>query len=897
MTSDRPNPDELLAIAAEESRKQERGRLKIFFGAAPGVGKTCAMLRAARRQLDAGIDVVVGMVETHGRKETEDLLAGLPLLPGREVLHRSISIEEFDLDAALERKPTLLLVDELAHTNAPGSRHVKRWQDVFELVDAGIDVYATLNVQHLDSLNDLVAQVTGVVVRETIPDSVLDQADEIELIDLPVDELRRRMEDGKVYIPDRAQRAMENFFRQGNLIALRELALRRTADRVDAQMRSYRRDHSIHSTWPVTERLMVSIGPSPFSARLIRTAKRLADRLGAEWIVAFVETPKQAAASPEVRQRVSSALRLAHQLGAETVTLTGDTIVPSLLQYARSRNVSKIVVGKNAGPLWRRLWRGSLLDTLISESGDIQVIAVAGGPEAFADPSRNIVQGMTQDWRAYAQAVAVVGICTLASVALRSALDPVNLVMFYLLGVVAVAMRSHRRVALFASILSVAAFDVFCIPPYFTFAVSDYEYLLTFAVMLTVAIIVSTLTVRIRLQAAHAADRESRTQALYRLTKELAGKTKWLDAARTATAITREEFGVKIELLFPDEAGKVSFQSRMTGEVPIPNSEVGVAQWVFDHGQNAGYGTATLPGAAALYLPLKGAQKTLGVMAVAASTGDLFGRPEQLRSLELFASQSALAIERAQATAAARDAQLKVETEQMRSGLLSAVSHDLRTPLAAITGAASSLIAQRQQMSQETQLELLESIAQEADRLSRLVGNLLEMTRLDSGAVEVRREWHPLEEIVGAALTRLDRILDGRAVVAGIPENLPLVSVDDVLLEQVFLNVLENAVKYTPPGSPLGIVARAHNQGVVIEFTDSGAGFAPGDETRVWEKFYRGRGRTDGIRGAGLGLAICRAIVTAHGGSIEAENRTEGGALIRIWLPSVGTPPEAPTDA
>lgn len=897
MISDRPDPDELLARVSEESRKQERGRLKIFFGAAPGVGKTYAMLCAARRQLDAGVDVVVGIVETHGRQETEALLEGLPVLPARTVQHRSIEIEEFDLDAALVRKPTLLLVDELAHSNAPGSRHVKRWQDVFELVDAGIHIYATLNVQHLDSLNDLVAQITGVTVRETVPDSVLDQADEIELVDLPVDELRRRMEEGKVYIPDRALYAMENFFRPGNLIALRELALRRTADRVDAQMRSYRRDHSIQSTWPVAERLMVSIGPSPFSAKLIRTAKRLADRLDAEWIVAFVETPKHATASLEVRRRVSSALRLAHQLGAETVTLTGDSVVPSLLQYARSRNVSRIVVGKNAGPLWRRLWRGSLLDTLLSESGDIQVIAVAGEVEALPTGSRTALKGMKQGWKEYAHAVLVVSVCTLLSITLRGVLNPVNLVMFYLLGVVLVGMRSRRRVAIAASILSVAAFDVFCVPPYLNFAVTDYEYLVTFAVMLTVGIIVSTLTVRIRMQAARAADREARAQALYRLTKELAGKTKWFDAAQTAASITREEFRVKLALFFPDEQRKIQFESRTAEGLPVPLSEVGVAQWVFDHGQNAGYGTDTLPGSTALYLPLKGSQHTLGVMAVAAGNEDLFEHPEQLRTLELFASQAALAIERAQATAAARDAQLKAETEQMRSGLLSAVSHDLRTPLATITGAASSLLSQRQQMSQHTQSELLESIVQEAERLSRLVGNLLEMTRLESGAVVVKREWHPLEEIVGAALTRLDHSLEGRSIKTDIPDDLPLVSVDDVLLEQVFLNVLENAVKYTPTGSPLGISARAHNQGVAIEFTDSGAGFEAGDETRIWEKFYRGSGGTERTRGAGLGLAICRAIVAAHGGTIEAENRVEGGALIRIWLPSGGTPPEALIDA
>lgn len=895
MAPNRPNPDELLAKLSAEAHQQDRGRLKIFFGAAPGVGKTYAMLAAARLQRNAGVDVVAGVVETHGRKETEALLEGLATLPRRAIAHRGITIHEFDLDAALARKPALLLVDELAHTNAPDSRHLKRWQDVLELLDAGISVYTTLNVQHLESLNDIVVQVTGAPVRETVPDSVLDQADEIELVDLPVEELRRRMEEGKVYIPEQAQRAMGNFFRPGNLIALRELALRRTADRVDAQMRTYRRDHSIQSTWPVAERLMVSIGPSPFSAKLIRTAKRMAERWNAEWIVAYVETPRQAGASEDVQQRMASALRLAGQLGAETVTLAGDDIATSLIDYARSRNVSKIVVGKQAGPLWKRLWRGSVLDALIAGSGDIEVIAVSGEPEKLPHGVSAAPRTAIQNGRESLQAALVVAVCTVVSLALRSALNPVNLVMFYLLGVLVVSMRSSRREALLSCFLSVAAFDFFCVPPYYTFAVSDYEYLLTFAVMLTVAILVSTLTVRIRLQASHAAEREARTQALYRLTRELAGETRWFEAAQRATAITREVFGAKIVLFFPDEPGRIAFRRRTTDDLPVPKGEEGIAQWVFDHGQNAGKGMDTLSGAAALYVPLKGSQATLGVMAVIAGQDQQLSSPDQLRLLEIFASQTALAIERAQATAAAHDAQFKVESEQMRSGLLSAVSHDLRTPLAAITGAASSLLTQRKQMNQETQQELLESIEQEADRLSRLVSNLLEMTRLESGPVPVKREWHPLEEILGAALTRLDRILEKRPVTTEIPADLPLIAVDDVLLEQVFLNILENAVKYTPPASRIEIRAREEDGGVVIEVADSGPGFSPGEETRIWEKFYRGK--TDGVRGAGLGLAICRAIVNAHDGRISAGNGEQGGAVIRIWLPLTGTQPEAPASA
>lgn len=894
MTPARPDPDELLARVAKIDEKQGRGRLKVFFGASPGVGKTFAMLEAAARQRTAGVDVVAGVVETHKRAETEALVQGLEVLPRRAIQHRGVTLEEFDLDAALARKPQLLLVDELAHTNAPGSRHVKRWQDVLELVDAGISVYTTLNVQHLDSLNDVVAQVTGVPVRETIPDSLLDRADDIELIDLPVDELRRRLDEGKVYVPDQAQRAMAGFFRPGNLIALREMALRRTADRVDAQMRNYRQDHSIQATWPVAERIIVSIGPSPFSAKLIRSTKRMAERLHAEWIVAFVETPSFATAPRDARDRVLSSLRLAEQLGAETVTLTGSTVAESLLTYARLRNVSKIVIGKQAGPVWKRILRGSVLDDLIAGSGEIDVFAISGEPGAPIAVMSKGSQGEEPAVREYAIALGAIAACTVLSLSLRDILDPANLVMFYLLTVVLIAMRSARKVALLTAGLSVAAFDFFCVRPYLTFAISDSEYLVTFAVMLAVGMIISDLTVRTRMQASHAVEREARTQALYRLSRELNGDQRDFDAARTAAEITREVFGGKVIVFLPEGSGKISFSRRTSDDLPIARSEEGVAQWCFDHRERAGRGTDTLPGSTALYVPLRAARQTLGVLAVIPERPETMLSPEQLHLLEVFATQIAHAMERSQAAARAREAQVKIDTEQMRSSLLSAVSHDLRTPLATITGAASSLLAHGGEIDATTRRELLESIEQEAQRLSRLVNNLLEMTRLESGAVVVKREWHPLEEIVGAALTRLESQLGSRPIAIELPADLPLVAVDDVLLEQLFLNLLENADKYTPEGSEIRIGAVLKDSDVVIEVSDRGPGFRTGDEGRVFEKFYRGD--AEGVRGAGLGLAICRAIVVAHGGSIEAENRPEGGATFRIHLPTGGTAPRVKLD-
>jgi two-component system sensor histidine kinase KdpD len=891
---DRPNPDDLLARVVESEAQKSRGRLKVFFGAAPGVGKTFAMLEAARLQQSAGVEVVAGVVETHNRKETEALLEGLEILPRRTVSHRNVTLHEFDVDAALLRKPELLLVDELAHTNAPGSRHLKRWQDVMELVDAGISVYTTLNVQHLDSLNDVVAQVTGVAVRETLPDSVLDRADDIELVDLPVNELLIRLNEGKVYIPDQAQLAMSHFFRPGNLIALREMALRRTADRVDAQMRTYRIDHAIQPTWPVTERLIVSVGPSPFSAKLIRAAKRMSDRLHAEWIAAFVETPAFASAPEDARDRVFSSLRLAEQLGAETVTLTGEHVAEALLHYARARNVSKIVLGKQQAPLWKRLLRGSVLDELIEKSGDIEIYAISGEPGTPLHEAQAIKPSGAVSGKSFVFAAAVVAACTILCVLLRSTLNPVNLVMFYLLGIVAIAMRSTRRVALAASLISVAAFDFFCVPPYLTFAVSDYEYLLTFVVMLVVAVTISTLTIRIRTQAAHAVDREVRTQALFRLSKELSGDRRDFDAARAATEITREVFGCDAIVFLPDATGKISFSRRTTDALPLPRAEEGVAQWAFDHNQRAGKSTDTLPGSRALYLPMRGSGAALGVMAVLPDSSATTS-PEQIHLLELFATQIALAMERSRMAAEARQAKLRMETEQMRSSLLSAVSHDLRTPLASITGAASSLLSHKNQLDPATQEELLESIAQEAQRLSRLVNNLLEITRLESGAVEVSRDWHSLEEIVGAALNRLDKTLGGRPVRLDIPAELPLIAVDGMLLEQVFSNLLENAAKYTPEGSEITVSASIPGgDKVIVEVSDRGPGFAPGDETLVWEKFYRAARK--GSRGVGLGLPICKAIIAAHAGTIEAANRAGGGALIRIILPVGGEPPQVSLD-
>ncbi|RPH76607.1 MAG: sensor histidine kinase KdpD, partial [Candidatus Rokuibacteriota bacterium] len=523
MSEHRPDPEALLARVKEEEARARRGKLKLFFGAAAGVGKTYAMLEAARELRADGVDVVVGYVETHRRAETEALLEGLEVLPRRALDYRGTTLEEFDLDAALRRHPTVILVDELAHTNAPGSRHAKRWQDVVELLDAGIDVFTTVNVQHIESLNDVVAKITGVVMRETVPDSVFERADEVELIDLPPDDLLQRFREGKVYVPGQAQEALENFFRKGNLIALRELSLRRTADRVDAQMRVYRREHAIETVWPTAERVLVCIGPSPWSTRLVRAAKRMADQLGAEWIAAYVETPAQLRLPAEARDGVIQTLRLAEQLGAQTITLSGPTMSEAILAYARDRNVSKVVVGKPSRSRWRRILLGSIVDALVQGSGDIDVYVISGGREDGSSPAPVPRRVVATDGRAYGTAMGTVAAVTVVAWAMAPVSELSNVVMLYLLGIVAVAMRTGRGPSLLAAVLSVAAFDFFFVPPQLTFAVSDVRYLLTFLVMLIVGVVISGLTVRTRAQAEAAHHREQRTATLYAMSRELAG--------------------------------------------------------------------------------------------------------------------------------------------------------------------------------------------------------------------------------------------------------------------------------------------------------------------------------------------------------------------------------------
>lgn len=902
----RPDPDALLARVQASEAKAQRGRLKIFFGAAAGVGKTYAMLEEARERQAEGVDVLVGWVQLHGRAETEALLAGLEALPPRRVEHRGTVLSELDLDAALARRPSLILVDELAHSNAPGSRHAKRWQDVDELLRAGIDVYTTVNVQHLESLNDVVAQITGVRVRETLPDAVLEQADDLALIDLPPDDLLQRLREGKVYLPEQAASALRRFFRKGNLIALRELALRRTAQQVDAQMQAYRADHAIDHPWPASERILVGIGPGPLSPRLIRAARQLADRLRAEWIVAYVETAAHARLSEREIEGIHEALRLAESLGASAVTTSGNRVSEALLALARSRNATQIVIGKPLHARWRDLLLGSVGDEVIRGSGAIDVTIITGEADDPRSPAIPRAK-RSGDWRAYAGSVLVVAGCTALAHGVFPWFELSNLVMTYLLGVVFVALRFGRGPSALASVLAVAAFDFFFVKPYLTFVVADSQYLVTFAVMLVVALTVSSLTARLKQQAVAAQRRERQTAALLGLSRDLANLR---GLPRLLAAVIRhvgEAMEGQVLLLLPQTGGSLVVTASSPATLTPSGAELAVAEWCFTHGQRAGRGTATLPGAEGLYLPLPGSTGTVGVLGLkrAASQGPI--SPEQLHLLEAFAEQTAAAVERAHLAEEAARQRVQVETEQLRNSLLSAVSHDLRTPLATITGAASLLLQsvetppaahpQAGLLAEPARQELLAAIYDEAERLNRLVANLLEMTRLESGRVQVRRDWQPLEEVVGSALHRMEQALRGRAVRTRLAADLPLVPIDGVLIEQVLINLLDNAAKHTPPATPVSLAVSAAKGELVVTVVDGGPGVPAEEQVRIFERFHRAEGAQGS--GSGLGLAVCKGIVEAHGGRIWARQGSQGGLEIGFTLPITGeaTPPVPPPEA
>jgi len=878
----RPSPEALLKVANAEEAENERAKLKIFLGYAAGVGKTYAMLEAAQQRRRDGRDVVAAYVESHGRQETDLLLEGLETIPKASIDYLGVSLPEMDLDAVLARMPQIALVDELAHTNAPGSRHEKRWQDVEELLAAGIDVYTTVNIQHFESLNDVVAQITGVIVRETVPDSLLDLAVELRLVDIPPEDLLQRLHEGKIYIPEKAALATEKFFKPGNLMALRELSLRRAAARVDDQMRAYMESRSIAGPWPVADKLLVCISGSPFSERLIRTTRRLADEMRASWHTVYIETPGSNRHTRENRERVWRDLRQAESMGAQVATLTSTSVAEALIDYAVKNNVTKIVVGKPTKPRWREFLRQPLVDQIIRLSGsiDVHVVSIAEEPKSAAKgapaPKKPI------PWPGYLKSLILVLVTSLLAEPAHHYLAPTNLVMIYLLAVVLAATRLGRKPAILTAFLSVLAFDFFFVPPRFSFAVTDTEYLITFCALFTVGVVISTLVSQSRERAEAIREREVQTSSLYYLSRDLAVASDLPGILDAMVRNIEESLGAHIAVLLPE--GERLEVKRVSNDLTLGIKESAVADWAFKNRSPAGRGTDTLVSSELLYLPMQTSGEVLGILGVKLSDQADYSSPLSRRLLQAFATQASLAIERVHLGKQAEQAQILEARESLERALLNSVSHDLRTPLVSITGALGALRDKRSALEAETREDLLDAAWEEAGRLNRFVGNLLDMTRLESGALKLKLVSCDVQDLLGCALAALEPQLGKRNIEVRVPGGLPLVRMDMVLMTQVVVNLLDNALKYTPRQSNIELAAALSDGTLTLEISDRGTGIPETDLKRVFDKFYRVP-VPEGAGGTGLGLSICKGIVEAHGGSIRAENRDGGGLRMIVALP------------
>jgi two-component system, OmpR family, sensor histidine kinase KdpD len=882
----RPSPEALLEAAQQEGH----GRLKIFLGAAPGVGKTYAMLEAAQVRMREATDVVIGVVETHGRPETEELLEGLEVIPKRSVEYRSKAFEEMDLDAILARRPQLVLVDEAAHTNIPGIRHPKRYLDIEEILVAGIDVYTTLNVQHLESLNDTVTQITGIRVRETIPDRILDEAAEVELVDLSPEELLQRLRDGKVYIPEQAQHAIHRFFRLGNLNALRQLSLRRTAERVDEQMQTYMQAHAIPGPWPAGESILVCVSPSPLSPRLVRGTRRMADRRHAEWMAVYVEPAQHHRLSDADRDRVSRTLQLAEQLGGEAVTIPGEDVVEDLIKYAQSRNVTEIVIGKSLRSRWSGLWHGSIVNDLIRKSGNIDVYVIKAEEES-SQPAGKAPVYQRPAVSAYVWSAVAVSLAAVTAKGLQLYLPLPDLSMVFMTAVLFSAITWGLWPSICASILSVLVYNFFFIPPLYTFTVASPRDLLNLIVFLIVAVLTSNLAARVRDQAEAAKRREARTAALYALSRQIAGAAELSDVLRAIVTYVAQVLSAKVVILLP-EADRVLLQAAYPAHLDLTEAERAAATWAWQHNQPAGRGTDTLPGGEWFYLPLATARSNVGILGLQFDTPGAVISPDQRRLLEALAGQAAVAVERTRLVREMEQARLLNETERLRDALLSTISHDLRTPLVSIIGSVSSLLTDGATYAENDRRELLLTIQEEAERLNRFVGNLLDMMRLESGRLELQREWVEMGDVIGTALARLQQPLSQHQLVVEVEADLPMLQLDFVLVEHVLVNLLENAAKYSPPHTSICVSARRQGQAIAVEVADQGIGVPTADVERIFDKFYRvQRGDRHGA-GTGLGLSICRGIIEAHGGHISAKSPAHGtGTVFTLTLPVEKEPP------
>lgn len=879
----RPSPEAMLRAArAEEVGVEQGGKLKIFLGYAAGVGKTYTMLEAARLRQREGRDVVAGYVESHGRAETDALLDGLECLPKAQHEYQGVLLTELDIDGVLARRPQIVLVDELAHTNAPGSRHEKRWQDIMEILAAGIDVYTTVNVQHFESVNDIVTQITGVVVRETVPDSILDQAAEIRLVDIPPEELLERLHQGKVYIPEQVAWATEKFFRHGNLIALRELSMRRAAARVDEEMRAYMETRAIPGPWPVTERLLVCASGSPFSEKLIRTTRRLAEELKAQWFTVYIETPSLAKQQQENRERVWRDLRLAESLGAEVATLTATSVSEAIIDYALRHNVTRIVVGKPNKSRWRDFLRPPIVDQIIRLSGAIHVHVVSIDPPPIKPGSHLSRPKQPFPWFGYLAGLALVTVATLVSSLVGSILSPTNMVMIYLLVVVLAAVRLGLKPAILTATLGVMAFDFFFVSPRLSFSVADSEYVFTFVVFFTVGVVISTLVAKASGRAEIMRERELQTESLYYLSRDLAAAVDMESIMAAVIKNTSETLNAQLAVLIPEgEQMKISAISK---GLNLDVKELAVADWAYRNRKAAGLGTETLGSAELLYLPLHTASCFLGVLGVKLGEMADYRSPHHRRLLDAFVTQISLAMERVYLSLQAEQAQTLQARESLERALLNSISHDLRTPLVSIIGALSSLRDETLQISDTARKEFLTGAWDEAERLNRFVGNLLDMTRLEAGELKMKMELCDVQDLVGCALAALDQRLNRRTVNVELMPSIPLVRMDMVLMTQVLINLLDNALKYSPIESAIEIMAQVDSKYLNVEVLDCGPGIPEQDLQRVFDKFYR-IPIPEGTKGTGLGLSICKGIVEAHDGKIWAENRNLGGLRIVLQLP------------
>jgi two-component system, OmpR family, sensor histidine kinase KdpD len=890
----RPSPDALLAAAT----RAERGKLKIFLGAAPGVGKTYEMLQSARRRKAEGVDVVIGVVETHGRKETEALLEGLETIPRRRIAYEGRELSEMDIDAILARRPALVLVDELAHTNAPGSRHPKRYLDVEELLSVGIDVYTTVNIQHLESLNDVVAQITRVRVRETVPDRIVNDA-EVEVIDLTPDDLIQRLREGKIYVPDQAERALKHYFSPGNLTALRELSLRRAAERVDEQMLDYMQEHAIAGPWAAGERLLVCVSEQPSALQLVRYAKRVADRIRGPWTALYVETSRHQRLNETERDRVAEALRLAEKLGADTITLPGRRIADDVLAYARENNATQIIIGKSTRSRWFEMIHGSVVHELLLKAGDISVHVIpgAGAGDVSRPGSAKPAAGSNPfDPFPYIASSGLVGVALGIALLIDRFVDLENISLVFLAAVLASAVRFGAGPSVYTALVSVLCYNFFFLPPLYTFTIADPANVVALFFFMVVALLTSSLTARTRTQAVIAKKQARVSAELYGFSKKLAAIANlddllWATAHQIALMLS-----VEVVILIP-EGETITVRAGFPPEDRLDDADLAAARWCWDHNQPAGRGADTLPGAKRLFLPLRTGRSAVGVLGINRGTpGPLFA-PDERRLLDALADQAAVAIERTQLAESIDDARLQAETERLRSSLLTSISHDLRTPLASIIGTITSLRSFGKLYDEATRDEMLATVQDEGERLNRFVANLLDMTRLDSGAIELRREMIDLSDLVGAALQRAGKVLSGHRVVVELAADLPMFPLDFMLMEQVLFNLLDNAAKFAPTGSAIEIIGAREDGDAVIMVRDEGPGIPTSDLERIFDKFYRVQSGDRQRAGTGLGLAICRGFIEAHEGRISAANRADrSGAVFTIRIPIAESEALTPAD-